>query len=109
MTMLKQNLMPPSHPGEILKDLFIKPRNLNIKEVAVGLEITRASLSTVINGRGGVSPELAVKLAAAFNNTPEFWFSLQKNYELWYAKQKVNTKNVRRFETAKSIIHESGN
>ncbi len=97
--------MPPSHPGEILKELFIKPRNLTIKEVAVGLEITRASLSIVINGRGGISPALAVKLAAAFNNTPEFWFSLQKNYELWHAKQKVNTKGIRRFLTAEKTIH----
>jgi antitoxin HigA-1 len=102
---MKRKLMPPSHPGEILLDLFIKPRNLTITEVAKGLGTTRANLSVVINSRGGVSPELSVKLAAAFNNTPEFWFSLQINYELWHAKQKVNTKGIRRFLTAEKIIH----
>ena len=62
--MLKRGL-PPSHPGEILKDMFINERGLTITEVAKGLNMARANLSSVINGHLGVSPELAVKLSEA--------------------------------------------
>ncbi len=63
--MLKRGL-PPSHPGEILKEMFISERNLTITEVAKGLNMARANLSAVINGHMGVSPELAVKLSEAW-------------------------------------------
>lgn len=98
--MLKKNQMPPSHPGEILSELFIKPRNLTVTEVSEGLGISRPNLSMIINGRGGISPELAVKLAAAFDNSPEFWVNLQKNYELWHAKQKVDIRKIKHFVAA---------
>ena len=84
--MLKRKL-PPSHPGEILREMFIKERNLTITEVARGLNVARANLSAVINGHLGVSPELAVKLSEAFGNTAQFWVNLQNNYELWHAER----------------------
>jgi addiction module HigA family antidote len=77
--MLKRNL-PPVHPGEILREDYIKERNLTITEVAEGLGITRSSLSAVCNEHSGISSELAVKLSEAFGNTPQFWINLQKNY-----------------------------
>ncbi|MCF0058724.1 HigA family addiction module antitoxin [Dyadobacter sp. CY356] len=94
--MLKRNL-PPVHPGEILREEFIKERNLTITEVALGLGITRTSLSAVCNERVGISSELAVKLSEAFGNTPQFWVNLQKNYELWNAEQKVNRSGITHF------------
>lgn len=94
--MLKRNL-PPVHPGEILREDYIKERNLTITEVAEGLGITRSSLSAVCNEHSGISSELAVKLSEAFGNTPQFWINLQKNYELWYAEQKVNRAGIKRF------------
>jgi len=87
--MLKRNLSP-SHPGEILLEMFIKDRNLTITEVAKGLNVARANLSAVINGHLGISPELAIKLSEAFGNSAQFWVNLQNNYELWNAEQKVN-------------------
>lgn len=97
--MLKRNL-PPVHPGEILREEYIKERNLTITEVAEGLGITRSSLSAVCNEHSGISSELAVKLSEAFGNTPQFWMSLQKNYELWHAEQKVNRAGIKHFTTA---------
>lgn len=94
--MLKQNL-PPVHPGEILREEFIKERNLTITEVASGLGITRTSLSAVCNEHVGISSELAVKLSEAFGNTSQFWMNLQKNYELWHAEQKVNRSVITHF------------
>ena len=95
--MLKRKL-PPAHPGEILKDMFIAERNLTITEVAKGLNVERANLSSVINGRLGISPELAVKLSEAFGNTAQFWVNLQNNYELWHAGQKVNRSLMQHFD-----------
>jgi antitoxin HigA-1 len=95
--MLKRNL-PPLHPGEILREMFINERNLTITEVAKGLNVARANLSAVINGHLGISPELAIKLSEAFGNTPQFWVNLQNNYELWHAEQKVNRTLIRHFD-----------
>lgn len=94
--MLKRGL-PPSHPGEILKEMFINERNLTITEVAKGLNMVRANLSSVINGHLGISPELAVKLSEAFGNTAQFWVNLQNNYELWHAEKKINRAAIRHF------------
>lgn len=95
--MLKRGL-PPTHPGEILKELFIDERKLTISEVAKGINMARANLSAVINGRLGISPLLAVKLSEAFGNTAEFWINLQKNYELWHAEKKINRATIRHFQ-----------
>jgi addiction module HigA family antidote len=99
MDLLERGLAP-SHPGEILREMFIKENGLTITEVAQGLGIARGNLSAIVNERAGISPELSVKLSEAFNNTPEFWVNLQKNYELWHAKRTVNRKTVRHFLTA---------
>jgi addiction module HigA family antidote len=95
--MLKKNLAP-SHPGEILREMFINERNLTITEVAEGIGIARANLSAIVNERAGISPELAIKLSEAFGNSAQFWINLQKNYELWLAEKKVNRKTIRHFE-----------
>lgn len=94
--MLKRGT-PPDHPGEILKEMFIKERNLTITEVAKGLNMARANLSSVINGHLGISPELAVKLSEAFGNTAQFWVNLQTNYELWHAERKIDRAAIRHF------------
>jgi addiction module HigA family antidote len=97
--MLRRNL-PPSHPGEILREMFINEHNLTITEVAEGLGIARGNLSAIVNERAGISPELAVKLSEAFGNTAQFWINLQKNYELWHAEKNVNRKMIRHFVAA---------
>ena len=93
---MKRNLAPV-HPGEILREDYIRERNLTITEVAEGLGVARANLSAIVNERAGISPELAVKLSEAFGNTAQFWVNLQKNYELWHVEKKVNRSVIRRF------------
>jgi len=97
--MLRRNLSP-SHPGEILREMFIKEHGFTITEVAEGLGIARANLSAIVNERAGISPELAIKLSEAFGNSAQFWINLQKNYELWYAEKKVDRKSIRHFLAA---------
>jgi antitoxin HigA-1 len=86
----------PSHPGEILAH-YVESTGKTITEVAQGLNISRKVLSQIINEKAGVSPEMAVKLSVAFSTSAEFWMNLQKNYELWIARQKVDTSSIRHF------------
>lgn len=90
----------PAHPGELIMETIEALREgtgtrMTIEEVAVGLDTTRKTLSAIINGRQGVSPQMAVKLAAAFKNTTaEFWLSVQNNYDLAKAKKEVQTGRI---------------
>lgn len=95
--MLKRAL-PPAHPGTVLRELFMNERNLTITDLAKGLGMTRANVSAVVNGRSGISPEMAVKLSAAFGNSATFWTNLQTNYQLWYAERKVKRSTIRHFK-----------
>lgn len=94
--MVKRNLAPV-HPGEILREEYIAERGLTITEVALGLGITRQTLSAVVNEKSAITPELAVKLSEAFGNTAQFWINLQKNYEIWHAEKKVDRTIIRHF------------
>lgn len=99
--MLKRAL-PPAHPGTVLRKLFMEERDLTITELAKGLGMTRANVSAVVNERAGISPEMAVKLSAAFGNSATFWTNLQTNYELWHAEKKVKRSKIRHFKLPKS-------
>jgi addiction module HigA family antidote len=72
----------PAHPGQILEELYIKPHNLTITEVAGALGIARKNLYAVIKGEYAISTEMAFKLSKAFDTTPEFWMQAQMNYDL---------------------------
>ncbi len=78
----------PTHPGQILKEDYLEPLGLTITELAKALGTSRKTLSKIINGRGSVTPEMALKLSQAFDTSPEFWLNLQRNYDLWEATQK---------------------
>ncbi|MBX2963662.1 MAG: HigA family addiction module antidote protein [Cyclobacteriaceae bacterium] len=77
----------PPHPGEILQDLYLEPLGLTVTKAAEHLHIARPNLSAILNGRAGISPEMALKLALAFNTTPQYWMNLQISFDLWSASQ----------------------
>ncbi len=76
----------PTHPGKIIKEDYLKPLSLTISELALILGISRKTLSKIINERGAVSPDMALRLSRAFDTTPDFWLNLQKNRDLWQAE-----------------------
>ena len=78
----------PTHPGGIIKRHYLVPLSLTISKVAEDMVISRKTLSKIINERGSVTPEMALRLSKAFNTTPELWLNLQMNYDLWNASQK---------------------
>ena len=75
------------HPGEILKEMVFEPLHLSVTEAAQRLSLARVSLSRVLNGKAGISPDLALRLEKAGINTARFWVNLQANYDLWLAMQ----------------------
>ena len=78
----------PPHPGEIIKGLCLEPLGLTVTEAAKGLGVSRKTLSAILNGRAGISPEMAVRLSIAFDNSAESWLNQQTQYDLWHAEQR---------------------
>jgi antitoxin HigA-1 len=90
----------PPHPGEILKKLCLEPLGLTVTEAAKALGVSRKTLSSILNGRAGVSPEMAIRLSIAFGTTPESWLNQQVQYDLWHAEQRRAELNVKRLSAA---------
>lgn len=87
----------PPHPGEVLKELCMEPLGLTVTEAAAGLGVSRKTLSAILNGRAGISPEMALRLAQAFGTTPESWLNQQMIYDLDVARRSGEVPDVRRF------------
>jgi antitoxin HigA-1 len=83
----------PPHPGEILRQLCIEPLGLSVTEAAKGLGVSRKTLSAILNGRAGISPEMAVRLSLAFGTSSESWLNQQVQFDLWQAEK--GRKNLR--------------
>lgn len=84
----------PPHPGAVLLEECIKPSGISISEFALKIGTSRKNLSEIVNGKTGISPEMALKLSKALNTTAQFWLNMQIQYDLWHAKQTVNLDNV---------------
>lgn len=84
----------PPHPGETLKELYLEPLELDIKSTAAKMNMTRAALSEIVNGRRGITPKVAIKLAKAFGGTAQSWINQQAKYDLWQAQQKYTADDV---------------
>jgi antitoxin HigA-1 len=90
----------PPHPGEVLRSLCLEPLGLTVTDAARALGISRKTLSGIINGRVGISPEMAVRLSLAFDTTAESWLSQQAQYDLWQVEKKRTLLRVKRLSAA---------
>ena len=86
----------PPHPGEILREDYLKPLGLTVTQVARGIGVTRKAISDIINEKAGISPSMALKLAKAFDTSVNLWVGMQSDYELWHAKQKTNLDKIQK-------------
>tara|TARA_R110002167_G_scaffold331002_1_gene537711 strand:+ start:613 stop:909 length:297 start_codon:yes stop_codon:yes gene_type:complete len=85
----------PAHPGEIIKELVIESLGLTITDVASHLDVSRKTLSKVLNARGSVTPEMAVRLELAFGKpSADHWLRLQNAYDLWQTRQQKESLHV---------------
>ncbi len=90
----------PPHPGEILREFCVEALHINVTEAAKALGVTRKTFSAILNGRAGISPEMALRLSKVFGRTPEGWLRLQLQYDLWNTKRSVDIGDLKRIEAA---------
>ena len=90
----------PAHPGEILKELVITPLELTITDASEHLNVSRKTLSKILNGRGAITPEMALRLELAFKKpSADHWLRLQNAYDLWQSRQKKSDLHVQPYRT----------
>ena len=90
----------PPHPGEIIREFCVEGLNISVTEAAKALGVTRKTLSSLLNGRSGISPEMALRLSKVFGRTPEGWLRLQIQFDLWKTKQSVDIEDLKRIKAA---------
>ena len=90
----------PPHPGAFIRRRCLDPLGLTVTEAARGLAVSRNTLSMLLNGRIGISPEMAIRLSQAFGGSPESWLQQQMHYDLWHAQQNREAVAIRRFAAA---------
>jgi addiction module HigA family antidote len=90
----------PPHPGEVIKELRLEPLGLSVTETAKALGVSRKTLSSIVNDKAGISPEMAVRLSIAFNTSSESWLNQQVQYDLWQAEQHRKELHVTRLSAA---------
>src|SRR5258708_902040 len=88
------------HPGEVIKELCLDLLGLTVTAAAEGRGVSRRTLSVLLNGHAGISPDMAIRLSKAFGRSPESWLQLQLQYDLWQAEQRSDTIKVKHFPTA---------
>ena len=86
----------PAHPGRIVKSACLEPLGLSVTDGAKVLDVTRQTLTKIVNGKSGISPEMAIRLSKAFGSTPETWLRMQVAYDLAQARRDESKIKVRR-------------
>jgi addiction module HigA family antidote len=89
-----KTMYKPVHPGRIIRDDYLEPLKLTTGALAEALGVTRQTIAAILNERAGVSPEMALRLAKAFDTTPDLWITLQRNYDLYRASQNFDVNKV---------------
>ncbi len=89
--MTSKKILPPIHPGEILREEFMLPMKLSANSLAKKLGVTAARINEIVIGRRGISADTALRLAHCFNTTAEFWMNLQQRFELEMARRELGS------------------
>lgn len=76
---------PPTHPGEILREDFLGPMGMTQSELAERIRVSYPRVNEIVNGRRGVTPDTALRLARLLGTSAEFWLNGQRNWDLWHA------------------------
>lgn len=98
--------MKPVHPGEMLREEFMKPLGLTMNRLALDLRVPVTRIGDIVHERRGITADTALRLARYFNNTPEFWMNLQSWYDLEVAKEETQAeinRHVTPIETSHTI------
>jgi addiction module HigA family antidote len=92
--MLPKN-RPPTHPGEMLLEEFLKPLGMTQSELAKRIHVSFPRVNEIINGHRGITPDTALRLSRLFGTTPEFWLNGQRNWDLWHALHSDDAQDIK--------------
>ena len=84
----------PPHPGEIIREEYLKPLDLSVSEASEKLGVSVDTLSSLVDEKSGISVEMALRLSKAFTTSAEMWLNMQNQYDLFQYKDKVDLENV---------------
>lgn len=85
----------PPHPGEFIADVYLEPNGITGRELAAKLGVAPSTLSRVLRGTSGVSPEMALRLSIALGRSAESWLAMQTGYDLWQARRRLDLSGVK--------------
>ena len=88
----------PPHPGEFIREVYLEPHSMTGRQLASNLRVSPSTLNRILQGRSGISPEMALRLSKALGRSPESWLAMQDNYELWHARRSVDLASVEKVE-----------
>lgn len=94
---------PPTHPGEMLLEEFLNPLGMTQVELAEKIQVSYPRVNQIVKGRRGITPDTALRLAALFGTTPEFWLNGQRNWDLWHAMRAPSAKIIRQIRPVSTI------
>lgn len=80
----------PPHPGHVIREFIIDPLELTVTRAAKGLGVSRKAFSELLNGKAGISPEMAIRLEKGFGGSAESWLIQQAQYDLWQTMQRTD-------------------
>lgn len=84
----------PPHPGEFIREVYLEPFSISSRQLASSLGISPSTLSRLLKGDSGISPEMALRLSKVLGRTPESWLAMQDMYDLWVARNTVNLDDI---------------
>ncbi|MCH8010953.1 MAG: HigA family addiction module antidote protein [Candidatus Marinimicrobia bacterium] len=90
----------PPHPGEFIREVYMEPFGLSSRKVAKNLDVAPSTIIRLLNGKGNVTTEMALRLSRVFGRSPENWLAMQDHYSLRHVKQKINLKDLKKLELA---------
>jgi antitoxin HigA-1 len=94
----------PPHPGRVVRQECLEPLGLSVTEGAKALGVTRQALNNLVNGKSGISPQMAVRLAKAFGSSAEFWLRLQMNHDLAQVRRQEGAIPVERYRNKEARL-----
>jgi addiction module HigA family antidote len=93
----------PTHPGEMLLEEFLTPMGITQKDLAENIEVPYQRINEIVNGRRGITPSTALRLAKFFDMSPDFWMNLQLRWDLYFARQDEN-KVLQRIQPYSTLV-----
>jgi addiction module HigA family antidote len=90
----------PPHPGEFIREVYLEELSVSSRMVAAKLKVSPSTFARLLNGKSGISPEMALRLSKTLGRSPESWLAMQNNYDLWQARKHLNIDEVEELEVA---------